>query len=117
MPYKNIENQRNASKRHYEANKQKYLDRNTKYRASIVKFVHDMKEKTPCKDCGMSYPYYVMDFDHLDGSQKLNDINYLSATGRIAALRREMVKCEIVCSNCHRIRTHKRKISARSSAD
>lgn len=106
MAYKNIEDQRAAAKRHYLANKQKYLDRNKLYRQAIQRFVRNMKESNPCVDCGIKYPYYVMDFDHL--GNKIEGINFLAATGRIGALKKEIEKCEIICSNCHRQRTHKR---------
>jgi hypothetical protein len=116
VAYKNIEDQKAASKRHYLANKRKYLERNKKYRLQISNFVKEIKEQTPCVDCSNNYPYYVMDFDHLEGRAKKNIISVLAATGRIGALKKEIEKCEVVCSNCHRKRTHKR-LSARSSAD
>lgn len=115
MAYKNIEDQRAACKRHYENNKQSYLDRNKRYRKSIQSFIKQVKESSPCLDCGVKYPYYVMDFDHLENKEF--DVNFLSATGRIGALKKEIEKCELVCSNCHRKRTYERKISTRSSVD
>lgn len=115
MAYKNIDDRRAASKRHYNANKAKYLERNKAYRQSIKEYIQNIKENTPCTDCGVKYEYYVMDFDHL--RDKESDINFLMATGRIAAARKEIEKCELVCANCHRIRTHERSISARSSVD
>lgn len=108
MAYKNIQDRKAASKRHYEANKNRYLERNVKYRLRIKDFVREIKENKACKDCGVKYPYYVMDFDHLDAETKLNDINFLSSTGRIGALKQEITKCEIVCANCHRVRTYQR---------
>jgi hypothetical protein len=66
----------------------------------------ELKENAVCSDCGLNYPSYVMDFDHL--SDKLSNISYLTSSGRTAALKKELKKCEIVCSNCHRIRTHAR---------
>jgi hypothetical protein len=116
VSYKNIEDRRAASKRHYEANKHAYLDRNKKYRTSIWEYVKNLKESSPCIDCHVLYPYYVMDFDHL--GDKEYDINFLCSTGRIGALKKELTKCELVCANCHRIRTHKRlEASPLSSAD
>lgn len=115
MAYKNIEDQRAASKRHYYKNKQSYLDKNKKYRLYIRNFIRNFKENVPCVDCGAKYPYYVMDFDHLE-DKKFN-ISYLSATGRIGTLKKEMAKCEIVCANCHRKRTYEREMSTRSSVD
>lgn len=113
MPYKDMDDRRAASRRHYEANKQKYLERNTRYRNEINELVRKLKQESPCKDCGNSYPYYVMDFDHLDGYTKVREINYLSSTGRIGALKKELVKCEVVCANCHRIRTHTRQFESK----
>ena len=108
MAYKNIEDRKAASKKHYEANKQTYLRRNKRYRQEIREFVRHEKEKTACVDCGMKYPYYVMDFDHLEAHTKVDIISYLAQTGRIGALKREIKKCEVVCANCHRTRTHHR---------
>ena len=116
MAYKNIEDQRAASKRHYESNKQKYLERNKRYRQVIQEYVRKIKETSRCKDCDRQYPYYVMDFDHLDSKE--HDISFLTSTGRIGALKQEIDKCEVVCANCHRIRSHTRlKIRSRSSVD
>lgn len=117
MAYANVEDQRVASRKHYYSNKDKYLERNKKYRIEIKKYIRELKESNPCLDCSVSYPYYVMDFDHMDGKEKENNINYLSSTGRIGALKKEIVKCEIVCANCHRVRTHDRTKRSRSSAD
>lgn len=115
MAYRNVEDRKAASKRHYYANKPSYLERNKKYRRTINIFVRDLKEKSPCTDCGINYPYYVIDSDHLD--DKKGTISALSATGRIAALKKEkeieIEKCEIVCANCHRIRTHERLAKAK----
>lgn len=61
----------------------------------------------PCTDCGGSFPYYVMDFDHLDPSEKVDQVGVMLgySTKRILA---EIAKCEVVCANCHRVRTHLR---------
>lgn len=113
MPYKNTDDRKAASKRHYLRNKQQYLARNTRYRAEIQNYIRGMKESKPCKDCGVFYPYYVMDFDHTGASPKYKDINYLASTGRIGALKKEIVKCEVVCANCHRKRTYTRQLSTK----
>ncbi len=109
MAYKNIDDRKAASKRHYEANKVRYVERNKRYREEIRAFVRGVKENSPCQDCNKNYPYYVMDFDHLE--DKKFDINFLASTGRIGALKVEIKKCEVVCANCHRIRTHIRSKS------
>lgn len=119
MAYKNVEDQRAASKRHYLANKKRYLERNKRYRLQIRDMIRELKDGKPCTDCRAVYPYYVMDFDHLKAEAKIKDINFLSSTGRIGALKIELEKCELVCANCHRERIHIRsnKLRLLSSAD
>lgn len=67
-------------------------------------------KKKPCADCGVEYPYYVMDFDHVRGEKAFNIGNAHRRRGyrQIVA---EVAKCDIVCSNCHRERTHARRVS------
>jgi hypothetical protein len=49
-----------------------------------------------------------MQWDHLPGAPKLGDIsNGLSGRSREEILE-EIAKCEIVCANCHAIRTFQR---------
>lgn len=64
----------------------------------------------PCTDCGKIYPPWVMDFDHKEGSLKIGSISYLAIhdTSNFEKLKIEIEKCELVCSNCHRQRTHNR---------
>jgi hypothetical protein len=66
----------------------------------------------PCADCGNSYPYYVMDFDHRPGEEKKFEIADFLATkvvSNYAAVDAEIAKCDVVCANCHRVRTHLRR--------
>lgn len=110
MAYKSKADQIEASRKHYLANKDYYLERNRRYRKELSSFVNYIKETTPCSDCAEHYPYYVMDFDHLDGYIKDGLVSYFTKTGRIEAMKREIEKCEVVCANCHRKRTHQRRL-------
>lgn len=65
--------------------------------------IRQYKEARACKDCGRKYPHYVMDFDHVRGEKlfelsKMGDQTFV----KIAA---EIAKCDVVCANCHRLRT------------
>ena len=51
-----------------------------------------------------------MDFDHI-GSKRLEVSRLLYVSGT-AALLAEIAKCEVVCANCHRIRTKRRLVEA-----
>jgi hypothetical protein len=102
------------STEHYRKNKVKYLKRNNERGLSIKQEVDKLKDK-PCLDCGNRFPPYVMDFDHLY-NKKRNVSRMIYATASRKAILEEISKCELVCSNCHRIRTfsreQKRKINS-----
>jgi hypothetical protein len=62
----------------------------------------------PCTDCGDRHEPWVMDFDHVRGVKKY-DLNRLGkVTVSWKTIEDEIAKCELVCSNCHRKRTHNR---------
>lgn len=93
---------------HYDNNKQYYMDRNKRIRKKKSEWLIE-KKSDPCADCGVQYPHYVMDFDHLDGETKDNNVSALVSYGW-SRLKREIEKCELVCSNCHRARTYRRRV-------
>jgi len=77
--------------------RQKIRDRNRDY-------VRQIKESKPCVDCGLKYHYSQMDFDHL-GDKKQTIARLANSEASIKTIKIEMSKCELVCSNCHRLRT------------
>ena len=81
-----------------------------KQKAYLAQYLRDLKTKTPCIDCGINYPYYVMDFDHVRGQKHANVMELVSTLSK-KRIDLEIAKCEIVCSNCHRIRTHIRRMA------
>ena len=58
-----------------------------------------------CKDCGGVFPACCYDFDHLRDKEFEIGGNL---GRRIETLKIEADKCDLVCANCHRIRTQKR---------
>ena len=57
-----------------------------------------------CVDCGGTFPHVCMGFDHVDPLTKSFSIG--AAMGRsLEILKTEADKCDLVCANCHRIRT------------
>lgn len=116
MPWKDIRKQREAIRRHYYANRDVYLEKAKRRREEIKQYVNNLKESSPCSDCGKKYPYFVMDFDHID--EKSIEIHVLRSLSSKKRLDEELAKCELVCANCHRVRTYNRlKSRALSSVD
>ena len=62
----------------------------------------------PCADCDIQYPPYCMEFDHVRGEKKFNIAMHKGKT--LEAIQEEIKKCDVVCANCHKGRTHIRRL-------
>ena len=78
-----------------------------KYRGKRAEWLIAQKSK-PCADCDNRYPFYCMDFDHVRGVKEFGIADSQWSWKSIAQLEVEIAKCELVCANCHRIRTYER---------
>ena len=107
MPYKNKDKQKAAQKEWYQKNKNLTLERSKSSREKRKKIISDYKESHPCIDCNTYYPHYVMDLDHVSG-EKIAKVSDMVRTHSLNKIWEEINKCELVCANCHRERTHKR---------
>jgi hypothetical protein len=112
MPYKDIQKRRECHKRYYLKNKKNYILKNKRRRKGLIDFVINFKQN-PCMDCGVKYPHYVMDFDHRDANSEIATINAMINFHSYSKekILKEIEKCDLVCANCHRMRTHKKIIA------
>ena len=67
-------------------------------------------KEAPCLDCGQVFSPCCMDFDHVRG-EKLLDISQMFTSSWTKVLE-EVAKCDLVCANCHRVRTSLRRVAA-----
>jgi hypothetical protein len=83
-------------------------DYNTKYRLSKRalnwNWYLDLKRK-PCTDCGETFDPYAMDWDH-QVDKKESPATLMAKSRNREVILNEISKCELVCANCHRIRTY-----------
>jgi hypothetical protein len=102
--------QRAYHKKRYakDAEREGFRVRSAIQKAKSLAYQRDLKERTPCADCGRHFHFAAMDFDHIDGT-KVAGIATLAIAGSFQKMLREIEKCEVVCSNCHRIRTFVRR--------
>lgn len=105
MPSNDPEIRRKHNVAYYQKNKNLYYEKNKEKRITVRKWLDTVKA-VPCMDCGNSYPPCVMDFDHRDPKQKSFTISRTGQGVSRQKLEAEIAKCDIVCANCHRIRTH-----------
>jgi hypothetical protein len=82
--------------------------RRTRLRALVAE-----RKQLPCADCEKTYPSEVMELDHVRGKKLLNVAMLVSKNMSEQTILDEMDKCDVVCANCHRIRTISRRNEAR----
>jgi hypothetical protein len=109
------ENVRAYRKRRYEKDG-RWRDEGPK--AVAMKSWMEALKSAPCLDCNTSFPTCCMDYDHRDATDKAHNIGSMFAHHYSRELIEiEIAKCDLVCSNCHRVRTRDRRIGSGNSQE
>lgn len=101
---------REYNQKRYKENREVYYRRNKEKIARMAAHLRETKNR-PCMDCDGRFPSYVMTFDHRPGEVKLYKPTQLPRIGSWRILKEELAKCDVVCANCHQIRTHERAVA------
>ena len=76
-------------------------------RTERLELINNIKLESGCVDCGYAGHPSALEFDHIRGEKLFNVSQGLARhPDKIMA---EIAKCEVVCANCHRIRTTERQ--------
>ena len=115
MPYKDREAQRAYQADWFQRRKDTKKQRavraraKNKFREQRRQWLRSLKEGHPCADCERTFHFAAMGWDHLPGTKKLFCISaHLSIGYSEQKILAEIAKCELVCANCHAIRTYER---------
>ena len=94
--------------------RQARLARERKRIRALRAWMAALKSGVPCADCGQTFPSFVMHWDHLPEFEKVGSISELVGNRSRPVVLEELKKCELVCANCHVLRTIER--AGRSAA-
>lgn len=86
------------------------LKNQTDQRRFMVEIVAFYKLSVGCVDCGYNAHSEALDCDHLPGTEKLFELSKCGLY-TLEEVEQELQKCEVVCANCHRVRTAQRRIT------
>ena len=90
---------------YYATHRAEEIERVTRRQQATLAWLRELRQ-VPCMDCGGLFPPHVMDFDHRDPKTKAFSVAAdKTLLKNRAVLEAEVAKCDIVCANCHRIRT------------
>ena len=93
---------------YYLQNKVRETERRLSREQDLKEWFRDLKSQ-PCSDCGQSFHFSAMDWDHL--SNKTVNVSDLIRKGfGKKRILQEIEKCDLVCANCHRIRSYERSV-------
>ncbi|KKL20663.1 hypothetical protein LCGC14_2453200 [marine sediment metagenome] len=105
-------------KQYREANREQIAVQQKQYHAAHrragLRILAEIKLKSGCVDCGYDGHTAALDFDHVRG-EKIKDVSRM-VTGSREKLMAEIAKCEVRCANCHRIKTHDRRLERKAKA-
>jgi len=80
------------------------------YRRELMAWYRALKSG-PCVDCGSTFHHAAMHWDHLPGMSKRREVSNMVLRGfRRKTILDEISKCDLVCANCHAVRTFDRSI-------
>jgi hypothetical protein len=75
-----------------------------------IAIIEEKLRRGSCMDCAMEVTrenYVCFDFDHRNPAEKSFNVSQKSRDVAESTLQAEFAKCDLVCANCHRLRTHK----------
>jgi len=99
---------------YYRTHRDAELQRVKRRQRQAVDLLRELR-RVPCTDCGRRFPPCAMDFDHREPGTKAFWILQRAGSVSVARLTAELDKCDIVCANCHRERTHVRALERRAA--
>ncbi|QBD79013.1 hypothetical protein EPA93_24725 [Ktedonosporobacter rubrisoli] len=103
--------QAEANRRHYQNNKQVYLNRavvrNTYVNNENKQRLYAYLLAHPCIDCGNT-DIRCLDFDHVSDNKACDISKMLNRALSWSIIEAEITKCEVRCANCHRLKTLER---------
>lgn len=80
-------------------------------RGPVNEFIQAQKRGKVCTDCKNTWPYFILEFDHRDPDTKKftigNMVNSHWKESDWGEILEEIAKCDLVCKNCHAIRSRR----------
>lgn len=97
------------SRQHYKHNPKMYGGKTSQRRTIAQHQMLNYLSNKSCFDCHNT-DFRVLEFDHIS-NKKMNVSSMVAGGYAWSTILSEIQKCEIVCANCHRIRTFRRSNS------
>ena len=102
MPNSDPDENARQQREWYERNREKKIAQKNERKEGVRVWLQGYKATLVCQTCGEDHPA-TFDFHHRDPLTKNYTISSMPGRGhRPERILEEIVKCDILCSNCHR---------------
>jgi transcription elongation factor Elf1 len=108
MPYKDIEKRRECRKRWYANNKESEKNHVKKRKFKIKKWFESYKKNLQCTHCSENHPA-TLEFHHSMKNKEKSISDMIHNGYSIDSIKKEISKCVLLCSNCHKKEHYKNK--------
>lgn len=105
--YRKTPKGKEAAKRYYKTAKGR--SKRLALAKRTAEWVDQFKLSAGCMDCGYRAHVDALEFDHRPGEVKRMIVSQIKHSASRGMLKNEMNKCDVVCANCHRVRTANRR--------
>lgn len=93
-----------ANKDWFKQNREAKIARSAEFRRVNIAWLKEYKKTLKCSRCPENHPR-CLDFHHRDPSEKEQVISEAVRNFSLVRLKKEIDKCDVLCSNCHRKET------------
>jgi hypothetical protein len=94
---------------YHERVKERRREQKRRRAIELREFVLSLKTGRPCTDCAQVFDPVCTQWDHLPGFIKAGAIGDIGRKASRQRILDEIAKCELVCANCHALRTVRRR--------
>ena len=91
---------------HYQNNKEYYSNKFKENYRKRTEALNKIKLDSGCKTCGYNAHPAALEFNHIDPATKSANIADKIMHWSWGRILEEVEKCEVLCSNCHRIHSY-----------
>jgi hypothetical protein len=111
LPEERLARQREISRRWWSdpANRDRRNQIRREHQQRNTEYCQRIKLERGCMDCGYRAHAEALDFDHRDPDTKGGNIAQMTSSASLERIIVEIEKCDVVCANCHRVRSARRR--------
>jgi hypothetical protein len=93
----------------WDRNPERHLRVRELRKLELARWMWQLKSSGSCTDCGGRFPPPAMQWDHVGTGKEIEISNAIRRGWGKRRILRELEHCELVCSNCHALRTYLRR--------